>query len=122
MATTIRRARESQTGRVDDGPQQDRSLVAIAGLVLSSCSVAVPIVTWFAVPDSVSGETVSRLATVALMSCFAALFGFIAGIVGRHDPRGVLAIVLSILGGLLSMALAGLMGLALALGGVNAGL
>lgn len=111
------------SGSARDVPRETTHSAATAGLVLSLCSVAAPALIWMSTSGKLlSGDAVSGLAFLSLVSCMAALAGLIAGIVGRHDGRGVLAIVVSILGGALSFLTFAGMALALAFGAMNAGL
>lgn len=124
MVTTSHRNHAAQTDQVTSKPSQDETRVALAGLMSSCFSVVASAViwVWLALQDSVSGATVNGFAILALVGCLAAVVGVIAGIIGRHDVRGVVAIVVGILGGLVAFVTAGFMGLALAFGGMSAGL
>jgi hypothetical protein len=100
---------------------EDETGVAVAALALSLCSVLASVALWFFFP-TVSSDAVGGLVAVGFASCFAALFGFVAGVLGRHRAAGVIAILVSIVGGILSLLAVAMLGLALALGGLNGAL
>jgi ACR3 family arsenite efflux pump ArsB len=101
----------------------DRSVPTVA-LALALGSLIAPILMWAIVSamHTVSSDAVGGLVLLMFASCGAALFGFIMGIIGRHDGRGATAIGVSILGGLVSLGSLFAIGMAMAFAGMNAGL
>ena len=99
----------------------DASGLALAAFALSLCSVLVPVALWFCFP-TVSSDAVAGLGMLCLGGCCASVLGFVAGIGAWHHPLAVVAVLVSPVGGLLSLLAAFALGMALALGGLNAGL
>ena len=110
----------SQPSRVSHGAG-DAPGLALVAFALSLCSVLVPVALWFFFP-TVSSDAVAGLGMLCLGSCCASLLGFVAGIGAWHHRLAVIAVLVSPVGGLLSLLAAFALGMALALGGLNAGL
>ena len=109
----------------DDVPQTPpRAGSPRAALLMSIGSVAVPALSWLgvSVAGTVSSSTGNALLLVTLLSCILGFAAFVMGVIARHDTRGVIAIVISVVGFVVSLGTLMLFALAMMLSGLNAAL